>query len=57
MPKVVTKVRTGGEGFVGEDLRRGRRRRPMSAVERKFTCIASGRIRVLVLQQEALERC
>jgi hypothetical protein len=34
MPKVVTKVRTGGLGLLGEDLRRGRRRSEMSAVER-----------------------
>jgi hypothetical protein len=34
MPKVVTKVRTGGTGFDGEDLRSGRRRRAMRAVER-----------------------
>ncbi len=40
MPKVVTKVRTGGFGFPGEDLRTGSRRSAMSAVERKLTWIA-----------------
>ena len=40
MPNVVTKVRTGGAGFVGEDLRSGSRSSAMSAVEKKLTCIA-----------------
>jgi hypothetical protein len=40
MPKVVTNVRTGGFGFPGEDLSTGSNRRPMSALERKLTCIA-----------------
>jgi hypothetical protein len=34
MPNVVTKVRTGGAGFDGEDLRTGSRRRARRAVER-----------------------
>jgi len=34
MPKEVTKVRTGGDELLGEDLRRGTRSRPMRAVER-----------------------
>jgi hypothetical protein len=51
MPKVVTKVRTGGDGFVGEDLRNGSRRSAISALERKLTCIAIvRRIRVVVMQ-------
>jgi hypothetical protein len=40
MPKVVTKVRTGGLGFVGEDLSSGSRRSAISAPERKLTCMA-----------------
>jgi hypothetical protein len=40
MPKVVTKVRTGGEGLEGEDLRRGRNRRERRAPERKLTWMA-----------------
>ena len=40
MPKVVTKVRTGGDGLVVEDLSSGKNRSAMSAPDRKFTCIA-----------------
>jgi hypothetical protein len=56
-PKVVTKVRTGGDEFVGEDLRTGSRSSAISALERKLTCIAIvRRIRVAVLQAgEGLE--
>jgi hypothetical protein len=44
MPKVVTKVSTGGEGLDGEDLRRGRKRRERSAPERKLTWMAVERL-------------
>jgi hypothetical protein len=40
MPKVVTKVRTGGDGLVGEDLSRGKKRSETRAPDRKLTCIA-----------------
>jgi hypothetical protein len=39
-PKDVTKVRTGGDEFLGEDLSNGRRRSEIRAVEKKFTCSA-----------------
>lgn len=40
MPKVVTKVRTGGLGLDGADFISGRRRSPLSALERKLTWMA-----------------
>lgn len=40
MPKVVTKVRTGGFGLDGEDLSSGSKRRETRAPERKLTWIA-----------------
>lgn len=37
MPNVVTKVSTGGLGFVGEDLSSGRKRSATSAPDKKLT--------------------